>query len=61
MKGYKNKYPIISITKIPHKKTPENKPIKIKTPPIVGVPIFLSMILRSIRPDWISYILKKSN
>ena len=24
-----------------HKKTPENKPINIKTPPIVGVPIFL--------------------
>ena len=27
----------------PHKKIPENKPINIKTPPIVGVPIFLIM------------------
>ena len=29
--------------KSPHKKIPENNPIRIKTPPIVGVPIFLTI------------------
>ena len=34
---------IYELFKSPHNNTPENKPIKIRTPPIVGVPIFLIM------------------
>ena len=32
---------LYGFNKSAHKKTPVNKPINIKTPPIVGVPIFL--------------------
>ena len=46
-----NKKQIYKLLKFPHNKTPENKPNKIKTPPIVGVPIFL--IIWSLGPSFL--------